>query len=535
MSGVRGVQPASSLAVNALLGGYAFSGALTYGFIDGVPASTGATIIGASPATFALKDAVDDAFAAVEAFTKLDLDRRQTGQSADIEVITADRVILEQPTGPVALELGAYAVLPSPGPLSGTIFIGRELTYGLSPGGFGFRAVLHEVGHALGLKQPDEPGPFAVLPASLDGPELSVMSGRSFEGAPLSDGLGFEPDGFAQTYMPADIAALQHLYGANYSNKKNTTYRFDPDERVMLLTIWDGGGTDTYDFSDYTTDLAIDLTPGNASTTGQEPQLNRAQELSDGDRPLYADGAIHNAFLYNNDRRSLIENAKGGQGDDTIIGNTADNRLEGRLGADWMSAGIGDDKLFGALGEDTLRGGDGTDHLAGGRGDDQLFGGRGADTLFGALGADDMNGGNGPDRLDAGYGRDSLRGEAGDDTLIGGNNNDWLHGGQGNDCLMGQNNDDVLIGGQGKDTLIGGRGDDTLTGGKDQDLFVITGTGTTTITDFSRQDLIDVDAPHRAFKNAKADGRHVIITLDDDQVIELKNFNIDALSRDDFL
>lgn len=48
-------------------------------------------------------------------------------------------------------------------------------------------------------------------------------------------------------------------------------------------------------------------------------------------------GNIANALLYNNDTRSLIENAKGGSGADRISGNIADNTLSGGGGNDALS------------------------------------------------------------------------------------------------------------------------------------------------------------------------------------------------------
>jgi hypothetical protein len=79
-----------------------------------------------------------------------------------------------------------------------------------------------------------------------------------------------------------DIIALQYLYGANYQyNSGNTVYRWSPTtgetfingvgqgatlHAKIFLTIWDGGGIDTYDFSNYGTNAVIDLAPGAWST-----------------------------------------------------------------------------------------------------------------------------------------------------------------------------------------------------------------------------------------------------------------------------
>ena len=54
-------------------------------------------------------------------------------------------------------------------------------------------------------------------------------------------------------------------------------------------------------------------------------------------------GNIANAYLFNNNPASLIENAIGGTGDDVIIGNIADNKLTGGAGNDTLDGGSGTD------------------------------------------------------------------------------------------------------------------------------------------------------------------------------------------------
>jgi serralysin len=190
--------------------------------------------------------------------------------------------------------------------------------------------------------------------------EYSVMTYRSYVGA---DGAYVynEPAGFAQTLMMYDIAALQHMYGADYStNNGNTNYRWDPltgqafvdgvgqaapaDNRVFM-TMWDGGGSDTYDFSNYADNLKVDLGPGGWTTTSQT-------QLADLGQGHYAHGNIANALLYNADTRSLIENAIGGAGDDKLIGNESANRLSGSSGDDTLIGGLGNDVYVGGSGKD---------------------------------------------------------------------------------------------------------------------------------------------------------------------------------------
>ena len=153
--------------------------------------------------------------------------------------------------------------------------------------------------------------------------------------------------------MEYDIAALQYMYGANYNtNNGNTIYSWNPNTgqelingvaqtapggNTIFMSIWDGGGTDTYDFSKYTTNLSINLQPGSWTTASTAQLAN----LGSGH---YAIGNIFNALEYNNNPLSLIENAIGGSGNDTIIGNTANNMLEG---------GAGNDTIDGVSGTDT--------------------------------------------------------------------------------------------------------------------------------------------------------------------------------------
>ena len=82
---------------------------------------------------------------------------------------------------------------------------------------------------------------------------------------------------------------------------------------------------------------------------------------------------------------------------DTLTGNSAANRLEGRGGEDYLygkggndvlDGGAGDDTLEGDAGEDTLVGSFGSDLLKGGSEDDVLEGGADIDFLIGGAGAD---------------------------------------------------------------------------------------------------------------------------------------------------
>ena len=68
--------------------------------------------------------------------------------------------------------------------------------------------------------------------------------------------------------------------------------------------------------------------------------------------------------------------------DNTIIGSTDHDQINGKKGDDLIKARSGDDLILGGRGNDTLYGGVGDDILIGGMGHDRLNGGAGSDTFF---------------------------------------------------------------------------------------------------------------------------------------------------------
>jgi VCBS repeat-containing protein len=201
----------------------------------------------------------------------------------------------------------------------------------------------------MGLKHPHEArGSFPTMPADRDSIEYSVMSYKSYVGSTKGYYTN-EQWSYPQSLMMYDIAALQNLYGANYTtNVGNTIYGWNaqtgemyingagqgaPGGNRVFLTIWDGGGNDTYDFSNYASDLNVSLQPGSWSTISQTQLAN----LGDGH---YAAGNIANALLYKNNPASLIENVIGGSGNDKIVGNSGNNSFTGGAGNDTID-GLG--------------------------------------------------------------------------------------------------------------------------------------------------------------------------------------------------
>ncbi|MBW4553328.1 MAG: matrixin family metalloprotease [Aphanocapsa sp. GSE-SYN-MK-11-07L] len=360
-----------------------------------------------------------------------------------------------------------------------------------------FHTLIHEIGHALGLKHP---GNYNGSDGTADPPYLDVNRDTwrntvmSYNGTG-GNGTHFNGTNVApETPMLYDMVAITHLYDRNPNyNTIDNVYSWNTND-AFFATIWDMGGTDYISASTQANSVEINLNPGSYSSIG--PQSNGATDRALGNLGI-GFSWVENFYFY-----SWIENAIGSLNRDTIEGNILSNQLYGLEGDDYIdgySSSVanytysdGKDSLYGAAGIDLLRGGTDDDSLFGGADDDQLEGEAGNDYLtdlaYESATVDDasndlMIGGAGKDSLIGGGGNDTLIGDNGrsdgstgiafgDDFLAGGAGNDSLSGEAGNELLYGEDGNDTLLGSFGRDTLFGGFGDDSNRGGYDDDLIL---------------------------------------------------------------
>ncbi len=207
--------------------------------------------------------------------------------------------------------------LPSAGQLTGIV-----------AGSNAWSTLIHEIGHAIGLKHPGsynageparapEPGE-VVLPKDEDSESYTLMSYTT------------HPQKIERVDLAMyDRLALSYLYGAKPQNTGDDTYKLtDADGRWQKMFV-DNGGTDTIDASAVTTTVTIDLTPGTFSSAG----TTAAGEATSKNLSIYAVDTV-------------IENLIGGMANDILTGNAADNGLRGIDGNDTLNGGNGVDMAF---------------------------------------------------------------------------------------------------------------------------------------------------------------------------------------------
>ena len=217
----------------------------------------------------------------------------------------------------------AYLANFSETSLDSDVFISNRYSNNVTIGSYAWTTLVHEVGHALGLKHPGNYNAGQASSAGLAGNYLGVNE-DAFYNSIMSyrdSAQGINVTGF----MPYDLLALRYLYGTRAFETGNNTYTFTDASGRSVNNVVDDGGTDTLDFSAVTLPVGVDLTPGAYSAVGRLSNGGNAQAnltLSFG---------------------TVIENALGSPQADFILGNAANNMFTGGGGSDTLNGAAGVD------------------------------------------------------------------------------------------------------------------------------------------------------------------------------------------------
>jgi hypothetical protein len=206
--------------------------------------------------------------------------------------------------------------------------------------------ISHEIGHVLGLFHP-----FNVIGGNSAPFPLDEEDNHKFNTVMSYQGGNLSSEGYgASSFRIYDIIALQSLYGVNTDNKlENTLYEYD-DTYDFHQVIADAGGNDTISVENSARDNVIDLRGGKFSSIAPN-YVSWYTDCYDGsyegDFTTNPDGTCtedtptgghehlnrsHNSLSI--DINTVIENATGGTGDDTLIANSVANDINGGDGTD---------------------------------------------------------------------------------------------------------------------------------------------------------------------------------------------------------
>jgi hypothetical protein len=216
----------------------------------------------------------------------------------------------------------------------------------LSPGGYGYETLLHELGHALGFTHPHED---ITLPSSKDNTSQTLMSYEE-AGGPYS------------TFRPIDLAALEWLYGGDGigGNMYGTGYSEEGDTgNEADESINDQDNQDDYDLFDDDNDESDDI--------DYESEIDDDLDDSDIFDEDYENGEDHDDFSWkitvydplivsdSSVRTTVVGNVTKHEG------STTNNIIVGSDGVDELFGYAGSDRFLSSKGDDVFDGGEGID------------------------------------------------------------------------------------------------------------------------------------------------------------------------------
>ena len=375
-------------------------------------------------------------------------------------------------------------------PGSGNVLMNTAFT---TAGDFAYVTLLHEIGHAIGLKHPYESwSTFAAEHNTWDTSSPAPVTVMN-EGATSLTHLA-----------TLDIQAIQSIYG----------------------TQADQGGTDASWSWNAGTETLTQYVKNTATAVVRGVATNNVIRAGSGTDMILGIGAGTNKLFAGAGASTLVSGSGtnflfAGAGAGTFIGTFGATTLEYAnlatpvtidLLHPWLNAGAAADdtlidihNVWGSKAGDSLTGDDAGDVLKGLAGTDTIIGGTGNDTIDGGTGADSMAGGTGDDTYYIDNVGDVVTeaAGAGSDTiftrityaLVAGNSVEFLRASVDTGIrLTGNEIANSIRGGAGNDTLIGGGGGDTLVGGGGADQFRLSLLADSTTDATGRDRIIDFSA-----------------------------------------
>ena len=193
-------------------------------------------------------------------------------------------------------------------------------------------ALIHEIGHTLGLEHPFENNDGDVVDGITDPweslfPEDTVMAYRT-------------P---SNQLWPNDFTA---------------------NDNAALIALWGREATTDTKESGLTPRLLNNSSNRFKGTTQADWIIgNRGNDtIRAGEGADYIEGGLGDDHLLGN---SGVDRINGDGGDDVILGGKGNDNLTGNAGDDYINGDLGDDIIYGGGGSDTIAGGDGADKLYG--------------------------------------------------------------------------------------------------------------------------------------------------------------------------